>query len=391
MARLGSGFGSRPVPKLRPRKLRARGVGVALAAALFAATTAGCGGDAPASTAASPLVTVAPGLSAPAGTTARVVVDGPEHVASLARDGQGRLWLGTAATDGSPTDGVYAVPAEGGPPTAVVRGLSAVLGLRWVDQTLYVASSTGVDAFSGFDGTGFAERHPVLEVPEGTGEVNGLTSTADGRLWLGISAPCDHCTPSSELSASVVSFLPDGSDRRVEASGIRAPVGLTTDLASGDVLVTMNQRDDLGDATPGDWLAVVRSGQDWGFPDCYGQGGAGCGAVPAPLATLDAHAAVSGVVILDDGTAGGSTAGGSIAGGSTAGGTAGGGRSALVAEWAFGKVQRVTLDDAASGAAGTVTTFLSGEIAPVALLGEPGGAVLVGDWTTGKVYEVRSG
>jgi hypothetical protein len=27
----------------------------------------------------------------------------------------------------------------------------------------------------------------------------------------------------------------------------------------------MNQRDDLGDATPGDWLALVGDGEDWAF------------------------------------------------------------------------------------------------------------------------------
>ncbi|HEY8765861.1 MAG TPA: hypothetical protein VIP09_01140 [Dehalococcoidia bacterium] len=55
--------------------------------------------------------------------------------------------------------------------------------------------------------------------------------------------------------------------------------------------MTMNQRDDLGDATPGDWLAVVQQGQEWGFPDCYGQGGDACTGVPAPIAALDKHAA----------------------------------------------------------------------------------------------------
>ena len=55
----------------------------------------------------------------------------------------------------------------------------------------------------------------------------------------------------------------------------------------------MNQRDDLGSKTPGDWLAVVREGQDWGFPGCWGQGGKACEGVPEPAAVLDAHAAES--------------------------------------------------------------------------------------------------
>ena len=88
----------------------------------------------------------------------------------------------------------------------------------------------------------------------------------------------------------------------------------------------MNQRDDLGEATPGDWLAIVRSGQAWGFPDCYGQGGSACSGVPDPLAVLDTHAAVSGVAVVTGGL------GPAI------------GTSALVAEWTTGRVMRVALE-----------------------------------------------
>src|SRR5207253_6425009 len=102
-------------------------------------------------------------------------------------------------------------------------------------------------------------------------------------VWLGSSAPTDDAATSQAVSASVISFEPDGGHVRVEASGIRAPVGLAFDTTTGSLLVSMDQRDDLGDQTPGDWLAMVASGQDWGFPTCYGQGGAACAASPAPL------------------------------------------------------------------------------------------------------------
>jgi glucose/arabinose dehydrogenase len=95
-------------------------------------------------------------------------------------------------------------------------------------------------------------------------------------MVVGISAPCDACQPASEDSAAILSFLPDGSDLQIYASGIRAPVGLTFFPGTSQLLVSMNQRDDLGDETPGDWLAVVSQGQDWGFPDCYGQASTDC-------------------------------------------------------------------------------------------------------------------
>ncbi len=172
------------------------------------------------------------------------------------------------------------------------------LGLLWSGETLFVSSKAGVDADTGFDGRRFSGHRVVVALPDGTGESNGLTLAPDGRIHMGSSAPCDHCGTTLPYSAAIVSFRADGTDVRVDARGIRAPIGLSYYPGTSDLFVTMNQRDDLGAKTPGDWLAVVRPGDDWGFPNCYGQGGAACAGAPRPVATLDQHAAVSGVAIL---------------------------------------------------------------------------------------------
>jgi glucose/arabinose dehydrogenase len=196
--------------------------------------------------------------------------------------------------------------------------------------------------------------------------------SSNGGLVLGVSAPCDACTPTNEYAAAVISFLPDGADLRVEASGLRAAVGLAYYPGTDDLFVTMNQRDDLGAATPGDWLAVVRSGQAWGFPDCYGQGGSACDGVPGPVAELDAHAAVSGVAIVSGGL------GASI------------GSSAVVAEWATGKVLRVALTHEGASYSGIVAPFLTGLTNPVPVITAPDGAVFVGDWGSGTIYRIAA-
>jgi glucose/arabinose dehydrogenase len=187
--------------------------------------------------------------------------------------------------------------------------------------------------------------------------VNGLVLTPDGRIQLGISAPCDHCQPSLPMSASIVSFRPDGTDVQVDAKAIRAPINLAYRPGTEDLYVTMNQRDDLGNATTGDWLALVRKGQSWGFPDCYGQGGAVCDGVPAPAAVLDKHAAVSGLAITR--------------------------KAAFVAEWMTGRVVRVSLPS------GKVSTFFRGAKNPEPLILTADGNLLVGDWSTGTVYRLR--
>ena len=326
----------------------------------------------PSDSPAAGLVAIGAGLLGPSGVTAAVYATGLTNASAFAFDPEGRLWVATAGYSDEGTDAVYLVPSSGATPEKDIDRVSTPLGLLWYQGSLYVSSAEGVVAYAGFTGSSFASKRTVVTFATGTGELNGIALGQDGRIVLGISAPCDSCDPPSAWSASVVSFLPDGSDLRVEASGIRAPVGLAYYPGTSDLFVTMNQRDDLGEATPGDWLAVVRRGQDWGFPTCYGQGGGACTGSPAPTALLDKHAAVSGVAVVTDGL------------GSTIG------PSALVAEGAQGKVLRVALAHDGTAWTGTVTTFLSGLQQPVPVISGPDGAVYLGDWGTGIVYRVAA-
>jgi glucose/arabinose dehydrogenase len=134
--------------------------------------------------------------------------------------------------------------------------------------------------------------------------------------------------------------------------------------------MTMNQRDDLGSSTPGDWLALVRQGESWGFPGCYGQGGSVCAGVPQPIAVLDTHAAVAGVAVLPAALA---PSGGSVA---------------AVAEWARDTVLTVPLHAASDGYTGTPTPWLTGLSMPVPVVDGPDGAVYIGAWGDGTVVRV---
>ena len=316
------------------------------------------------------LVSIGAGLSGPAGLAATVFASGAAHVSAFAFDADGRLWFATADYSDIGRDGVYLVPGAGAVPVRVVGGLHTPLGLLWFDGSLYVSSAAGVVAYGGFDGATFTSTRQVVTFPADVGEVNGIAMGADGRMVVGISAPCSACEPTLDDSAAIVSFLPDGSDLRVYASGIRAAVGLVFYPGTSLLLVTMNQRDDLGDATPGDWLAAVAEGQDWGFPDCYGQTATGCKGTPSAVAVLDQHAAVSGVAIVTG------QLGSEI------------GSVALVAEWAKGTVKSVELTDGGTRYAAAGAPFLSGLTNPVPVAVGPDGALYVGDWGTGQIYRI---
>jgi glucose/arabinose dehydrogenase len=322
--------------------------------------------------AAGAAVSIGAGLRGPSGLTATVYAKGLQHASALTTDAQGRVWLATAAANDTGKDAVYLVTGAGATPQKIVTDVHTPLGIVWVGDTLYVSQSDSVLALNGFDGTAFASRTTIVSFPQGTGEVNGITTGSDGRLYVGISAPCDSCTRTDTYSASIVSFLPDGSDLQVYASDIRAPIGLAFLPGTDDLFVTMNQRDDLGTKTPGDWLAVVRSGESWGFPAYYGQSGARYSSLPRPVAELDEHAAVSGVAIVT-GQLGSSV-----------------GTGAVVAEWVTGKVKLVRLTATDDGYTGTTVAFLRGFENPVPVVLDAHGALLVGDWTSGKIYRISA-
>lgn len=398
----------------RPGHVRAVVIGGLLTAvgatvACGASTTANQGTANP-GTATAPddgLVDIGAGLRGRAGLTASVYTTGPADLGAFAVDGAGRLWLATAAFEDAGTDVIAVVPdpgnGSGAESVTVLDGLHTPLGLAWVGDTLYVAAEESVTAYSGLTGltgltgtsatggtggTGptFADRRTVVQFAPGVGEVNGIVAGPDGRLVVGISAPCNACVPEQEESGAVVSFRPDGTDLRVDARNLRAPIDLAYVPGTDDLLATANLRDDLGDATPGDWLVHIEPGQDWGSPDCTaptgtstGTGGDPCAGVPAPVAVLDPHAAVSGLAVLaappgEDGTDR---------------------WLAVVAEWQPGLVQQVELtatpgsnQDAGTPYRGAVSPLVAGIEHPKPVIALADGSVLVGDWETGTVYRI---
>ena len=341
----------------------------------LAVAVGGCGGSkAKAPAAKSGLVSIGAGLQGPPGLKATVYARGIPQMSAFAFDSRGRLWVTRSGANTHESDGVYVVSSRGAKPVKVIPAtLKGPLGLVWVGEKLYVSSLGRVTAFSGLTGHHFSRQTTILTGPVPGGENNNLVRAPDGRLLMGISSTCDHCVPKSKWAAAIVSFRPDGSDLRIYARRIRAAYGLAFYPGTSDLFASMNQRDDLGAKTPGDWLAFVRQGDDWGFPACYGQGGAVCKDVPSPVGVLDTHAAAGSVAILA----------GQL-----------GGRyrsSALVTEWEHGLVRRVTLKRTKTGYRGSVSTFLTGLQDPLPLATMSDGSLLVGDWGRGIIYRIASG
>ena len=110
--------------------------------------------------------------------------------------------------------------------------------------------------------------------------------------------------------AAVLVFDPDGSNRRVFASGLRNCVGLAVHPLTGDVWCSTNERDDLGDDLVPDFVTRVRDGAFYGWPWYYlgpnedprhrGERPDLKDKVTVPDVLIQAHSASMGMVFYDN-------------------------------------------------------------------------------------------
>jgi glucose/arabinose dehydrogenase len=124
----------------------------------------------------------------------------------------------------------------------------------------------------------------------------------DQMLYYPVGAPCNICDEPG--FAEVRRIYADGSGEEVYARGIRNSVGLAFHPATGELWITDNGRDLMGDDMPGDELNhAPRPGLHFGYPYCH-QGdtpdpefgkGKNCADYEPPALTLGAHVAAIGM------------------------------------------------------------------------------------------------
>ncbi len=346
--------------------------GLALATGSLALVASSAGAAAPAS-----LVSVGSGFKAPSGVSVSVYATGLPDVSDLAYDTQGRLWASATGDPGTPApapgNGVYIIE-KGKSPIKVLSGseVKNPIGIVWAGKTLIVSNYGYIEAWSGFNGHTFAS-HKVLFSGLAAGSSGWTDNGAvgpDGKVYLNVGAACDACQPTGKLEADVISFNPDGSDLSIYATRVRGNSFLEFMPGTDDLFAAMNQQNTISPA-PHDQLGIIRKGDDWGFPTCYGQGGKVCDGVATEVAPLPVHNGTSAMALVD-GQLGSAY-----------------GTSAFVASVSTGAIDRVELTKTASGYTSSGTyEFLTGLTSADGLILTPQHTLLAGNYATGKIYQI---
>lgn len=271
----------------------------------------------PESMAASPLAPQAPRLTVtppdrvpvgslrvPQGLKVELWAHGAPGARMMAESENGTVFVGTR-TIGR----VYAISEEGGQRRVrtLVQQLPQPNGVVVRDGNLYVVAINRVLRFDGIEGKLDNPGQPAdltsaFDLPTETHHGwKFLGFSPEGRLTMNIGVPCNVCEFDRDRFALIVSFRPDGSDRRVEARGIRNSVGFDWHPATRELWATNNGRDWAGNDTPNDTLhRIRRPGEDHGFPFCVGSWNdpsmprRECAEFVQPAALLGPHVAALG-------------------------------------------------------------------------------------------------
>jgi glucose/arabinose dehydrogenase len=176
---------------------------------------------------------------------------------------------------------IRAGSAPGAPGDIFADGLDRPYGIAFYPpgpnpRYVYVGMTTQIVRFPYHVGDVRASGPPetiVGGITDGVHFTRDVLFSRDGKtlyVSIGSSTNIQEKGPQAEAGkADILTFNPDGSGRRVFASGLRNPVTLALDPRTNDLWSSVNERDLLGDNLPPDYVTHVRDGAFYGWPYYY--------------------------------------------------------------------------------------------------------------------------
>jgi glucose/arabinose dehydrogenase len=170
--------------------------------------------------------------------------------------------------------------------TLAERGLNKPFGIAFYPpgndpQFLYVANTDGIIRFPYRNGD-LKARGPAEDLgahlPGGAAHLPGrghwtrdIVFSPDGkRMYVSIGSRSNVSDSSAETDrARIFEFNPDGTDRKVYAWGIRNAVGIAFRPGTNELWMSTNERDEIGEDLPPDYISSVRPGGFYGWPWFY--------------------------------------------------------------------------------------------------------------------------
>ncbi len=153
-----------------------------------------------------------------------------------------------------------------------VTGLTRPFGIAFHDDYVYVGEMKELVRFKYDPKTSkrLGEAEHLVNLPGGGHDTRSVAFSKDGKhLFIGVGSESNISPGEEPIRAAVTICDPDGKNARLFATGLRNPVGVGVEPVTGQVWVSVNERDELGDNLPPDYFTSVRDGGFYGWPYSY--------------------------------------------------------------------------------------------------------------------------
>jgi glucose/arabinose dehydrogenase len=154
----------------------------------------------------------------------------------------------------------------------VASALPLAHGLTFRDNKLYVIGETKIWSIARqADGWGDPEVI-ASDLPTGGQHPNRTIAFGpDGFLYASIGSTCNACAETDPESATLLQMEPDGSNRRIYASGLRNTIGFDWHPQTNELWGLDHGSDWRGDDLPPEEVNRIVDGGNYGWPYCFGK------------------------------------------------------------------------------------------------------------------------
>lgn len=174
---------------------------------------------------------------------------------------------------------LVSIPSQGkvvalaDPQVTVASGLNRPHGIAFLGNTLYIAETNAVATYDYNSNSHRAtKRKKIIDLPSGG---NHITRTIgfgpDRKLYIAVGSSCNVCIEEDWRRTKILVANPDGSDLKEFASGLRNSVFFTWHPKTHELWATEMGRDLIGDNIPPDEVNIIKEGNFYGWPFCYGK------------------------------------------------------------------------------------------------------------------------
>ncbi|MFW2405628.1 MAG: PQQ-dependent sugar dehydrogenase [Gammaproteobacteria bacterium] len=170
---------------------------------------------------------------------------------------------------------------EDGGRVVLLESLNLPHGMEVLDDHLYVATTDALLRYPFRPGQTTIDTPPekIIDIPAGE-QLNpwnnhwtrNVIASPDGKtfyLTVGSGTNANESGQEHPERAAIWELQPDGSGKRLFATGLRNPVGIDFEPTTGELWTTVNERDNLGDDLPPDFMTRVLDGAFYGWPYVY--------------------------------------------------------------------------------------------------------------------------